>query len=124
MKRLLLIACAGFVLQAGAQDFKDELEKLKNRGLLKQGDVIELNNEQLRRHDSLGKYFHDQVLKTQKPGVYALPQDNMPCLVPDTKEIAAIPNAWGKLSVPFISNIPNPGLKITPVVPKGDEKVK
>ena len=33
-------------------------------------------------------------LATRKaPGVYALPQDNMPCVVPDTKDVAAIPNA-------------------------------
>lgn len=119
IKRLLLIACAGFVLQAGAQDFKDELEKLKNRGLLKQGDVFELNNEQLKKSDSLGKYFHEWVLKTHKPGVYALPQDNMPCLVPDIKDIAAIPNAWPRPKVPFKSAIPNPGLKEKPLVPQG-----
>jgi hypothetical protein len=32
-------------------------------------------------------------LVPSKPGVYALPQDNMPCVVPDTGSIAAIPNA-------------------------------
>ena len=124
MKRLLLMACAGFVLHAGAQDFKEELEKLKSRGLLKQADVIELKNEQQKKPDSLGKYFHQWVLKTHKPGVYALPHDNMPCLVPDTKDIAAIPNVWRNPSVPFISNIPNPGLKITPVVSKETNEAK
>lgn len=47
-----------------------------------------------------------------KPGVYRLPQDGMPCIVPDTKEVAAIPNGFkGKASIPFTGNpprIPNP----------------
>ncbi|RYZ00234.1 MAG: hypothetical protein EOO11_02275 [Chitinophagaceae bacterium] len=42
------------------------------------------------------------------PGTYALPQDGTPCIVPDTKGIAAIPNAAPVLQVPFSSNIPNP----------------
>lgn len=50
-----------------------------------------------------GKLF----LKGAKPGVYRLPKDGMPCVVPDTKDIAAIPNGWkGKTSVPYVSNEP------------------
>lgn len=45
-------------------------------------------------------------------GVNRLPLDGMPCIVPDTKDIAAMPNAWkGKVAVPFTGNpprIPNP----------------
>ena len=29
----------------------------------------------------------------RKPGVYALPQDSMPCVVPDTEGLAVMPNA-------------------------------
>lgn len=32
-------------------------------------------------------------LVPSRPGVYALPQDGMPCVVPDTGSIASIPNA-------------------------------
>lgn len=49
--------------------------------------------------------------KKAKPGVYRLPQDNMPCIVPDTKDIAVMPNAFkGTVNVPFIAvppRIPN-----------------
>jgi len=48
----------------------------------------------------------------KKPGVYRLPKDGMPCIVPDTKDIAAIPNGWkGTLRVPYKGKkpvIPNP----------------
>ena len=48
----------------------------------------------------------------KKPGVYRLPKDGMPCIVPDTKDIAAIPNGWkGTLRVPYKGRkpiIPNP----------------
>ena len=38
----------------------------------------------------------------QESIVMALPQDNMPCIVPNTKDIAQMPNAMGqKPSVPF-----------------------
>jgi hypothetical protein len=76
------------------------------------------------KKDSLIKDFHSLVLKHNKPGVYALPQDNMPCIVPDTKDIAAIPNAWLRPSVPFRSAIPNPGLKEKPLVPQMDKEGK
>lgn len=41
------------------------------------------------------------------PGVHALPLDNMPCVVPDTKGIATLPNAFQKPLIPFRSSIPN-----------------
>lgn len=55
---------------------------------------------------------NQRFLQNAKPGVHCLLQDGMPCLVPDTKDIAAIPNAWkGKIIIPFTGNfprIPNP----------------
>jgi hypothetical protein len=45
--------------------------------------------------------------------IVILPQDQMPCVIPDTKGIAAIPNAWGRVTVPFrplYQPIPNPAL--------------
>ena len=44
-----------------------------------------------------------------------LKQDNMPCVVPDTKDIAAIPNAARTITVPFPTTIPNPAQKETPI---------
>lgn len=43
----------------------------------------------------------------KKPGVYRLQQDGMPCIVPDTKDIAAMPNAFkGEAKVPFLAQPP------------------
>jgi hypothetical protein len=47
-------------------------------------------------------------VKPQVPGVYNLPQDGTPCVVPDTEGIAPIPNASPKVTVPFESTMPNP----------------
>jgi hypothetical protein len=59
-------------------------------------------------------------LSPRKPGIYALPQDNMPCIIPDLSGTVAIPNLWkGKTKVPYKSSpplIPNP-LRISPSRP-------
>lgn len=50
----------------------------------------------------------------EKGKIYALPQDNMPCLVPDKTKTAVIPNA-----APFVipgNKIPN-AAKVYPVIP-------
>ena len=47
----------------------------------------------------------DSILP-RKPGVYGLPLDGMPCIVPDTTGIAAIPNA-SPFMMPFRKDIPN-----------------
>lgn len=47
-------------------------------------------------------------LKGKKAGVYRLPQDGMPCIVPDSTKTANIPNAWkGPVKVPYKSNAPS-----------------
>lgn len=51
----------------------------------------------------------------EKGKIYALPQDNMPCLVPDKTKTAVIPNA-----APFVipgNKIPN-AAQVYPVIPK------
>ena len=58
-------------------------------------------------------------LQNPKPGVHRLPQDGMPCIVPDTKDIAAIPNAAPRVEVPFRSRIPN-GSPLQPPLQKRD----
>ena len=53
------------------------------------------------------------ILKAPAPGIYRMPLDHMPCIVPDTKEIIKMPNAWkGKIAIPFIGTIPNPGIPL------------
>ncbi len=45
--------------------------------------------------------------QNKKPGVYRLRLDNMPCIVPDTKDVAAMPNAFKEeIKVPFSGNPP------------------
>jgi hypothetical protein len=48
------------------------------------------------------------------PGVYQLPQDNLPCIVPDLTATAPMPNAFKeKINIPYVGVsplIPNPAL--------------
>ncbi|QEC56796.1 hypothetical protein [Flavisolibacter ginsenosidimutans] len=50
--------------------------------------------------------------QSKKAGVYRLRQDNMPCLVPNTKDLVMMPNGFkGEIKVPFVPakpQIPNP----------------
>lgn len=46
-----------------------------------------------------------ETLVLEKPDVYALPQDGMPCIVPDTNGIAAMPNAAPKV-YPYRKDMP------------------
>ena len=67
--------------------------------------------------DSLiNRFNRSYLVNPKKPGVYRL-KGGMPCIVPDTKDIAAIPNAWkGAVKAPYKSNppvIPNPSLPDT-----------
>lgn len=59
-------------------------------------------------------------LVSPKPGVHRLPQDNMPCIVPDPRLTVSINNLWAeKVEVPFTQKpprIPNPS-KTLPFVP-------
>jgi hypothetical protein len=43
-----------------------------------------------------------------QPGVHLLPFDKMPCFVPDTRAVVAMPNAWtAAIVIPFRSSMPN-----------------
>jgi hypothetical protein len=61
--------------------------------------------------------YGNLLRKGAKPGVHRLPQDGMLCILPDTKDLAVIPNFFnGKIVSPFRSNkhaIPNPYQKET-----------
>lgn len=59
------------------------------------------------------KNVPNNLLANKQGNVLVLPQDKMPCIVPDTNGISKMPNAWGTTSVPYVPQagaIPNPAL--------------
>lgn len=121
MKPLLLFLFSGFYICSSAQDFKVDVPNV-----MKQSDVVKRHYETGKPvdKDSLIKKFKDYFSMKEEPGIYYLPQDNMPCIVPGTKDLAAIPNAWPRAQIPFNSTIPNPGLQNKPLVPQLKDKHK
>jgi hypothetical protein len=108
---LLLTVCFGSLF-ANAQiesgklpNFADKIDALKNLQRYSQGMAL---------NDTAKQFFRPELFLTNsKPGVHRLPQDKMPCLVPDMNASVAMPNLWkGEIKVPFQANppqIPNPG---------------
>ena len=124
MKLQLLIVLLIVGFSASSQTFEVDVPKI-----MKQPDALNLfkNNmfPQKIHKDSLIENFGVNIVGNMlSSGVYYLPQDNMPCLVPDTKNIAAIPNAWSNVQVPFKSMIPNMGLQNKPLIPQPKSPVK
>jgi len=76
------------------------------------------NDEVLRKQ--LQEYLQqspqpNQLLANKHGNVALLPQDHMPCIVPDTNAIASMPNAWGEITNPYRATdhaIPNPALPL------------
>lgn len=120
MKQLLLMGSFLFSFCAMAQEFKYDIPK--KVVVTQRPDIYTLPLSPQQR-DSLIKQFKTDMVKVGS-GIHYLPQDGMPCLVPDTKDIVAIPNAWPKMEVPFMSQTPNPALPNRPsvIVPKNDTK--
>ena len=137
MKPLLpvLISCFATIAAKAQTDLAD-LQKLNENPRYLQwfSDQVAVapNNNDSLVNLQYGRLF----LKGVRPGVHRLPQDGMPCIVADTKDIAAIPNAFkGKVSVPFLGNsprMPNPisndlrfrNKKSIPISIFGDRKEK
>jgi hypothetical protein len=108
MKLLLVFSLSAIAFSAAGQVDQEEVLKNKMEELYRGG----LNNEKGRLLLTPQKpgdfYFHNlETPLAQKPGIYSLPQDGMPCIVPHTSSIASIPNAFPKVSVPFVTTIPN-----------------
>ena len=107
---LLLITC--FTLPAFAQDDQQSLNpsprSLAPSHPLLQGSILPSDS------GIVGRNL--QTFWPKKPGVYALPQDNMPCIVPDSTKSVKIHNAWkGSLQVPFKGGPPRiPNLSTRP----------
>jgi hypothetical protein len=115
MKLLLLSAFCVFSVCAFAQvpknniplfpQLPDSLKKFKGN-----------NNNELRKRmqDYLQRKKPQENLLANKYGnVVILPQDNMPCIVPDTNGLVKIPNAWNGVTIPYQPQyhpIPNPAL--------------
>ncbi len=108
MKLLLVISLSACSFTAFGQVDQDEVVKQKLEELYREG----MEGDKLRRlslprkPDETFPQLAEGVL-IRKPGVYALPQDRMPCIVPDTGGIVAIPNAFPSVVVPFRTTIPN-----------------
>ena len=112
MKLLLLFVFCIFSFFAQAQNSGAP-------GTPKQPEVLKkfkgTNGDELRKQfEAYFKHQFQNVLLGSKQGRIAiLPQDHMPCLVPDTSAIAPMPNAWKAVSIPYRSQhhpIPNPAL--------------
>jgi hypothetical protein len=118
MKRLLLCVVTFGFFSAQAQQANPDAERFRNDPLYRDSLVSLFRDD---RKPGIATIRPSRPLLVQKGkpgGVVALPQDNMPCIVPDTKDIAKIPNIWsGKIRSPFKApspKIPNP----TPQTPQ------
>lgn len=106
MKRLLIVAFVLTVTNLSAQEFQPDINKLIERS--KFSTIKKDTSKPTLRHP----FAFDLKLLAPKsfnrePGVYTLPQDGMPCIIPDTQSIAAIPNATKNSQVPPANRIPN-----------------
>ena len=109
MKRLLPLLLSCFLLFEGyAQN--DYVQKF-NYNALDRLKTYRYKKPSVAMKDSNIVLYNLNLLKEKKPGVYALRQDNMPCIVPDSTKTARIPNAWkAPQGIPYQKNplrIPN-----------------
>jgi hypothetical protein len=114
MKLLLLSAFCFFSIHVFAQAPR------QNPRITDQTDMFKkfkgTNNDTLRKQ--FQEYLQrkgagDNLLANKYGNIAILPQDRMPCLIPNTSSIASIPNAWSGTTVPFQPQyhpIPNPAL--------------
>ncbi len=107
--KLFLIITAFLIAQGiQAQELVIDKEKLRERAM----------QFQLRGKDTLKQEQLNVVVARPSNEVRILPQDGMPCIVPDTRAIAAMPNALRRPSRkdPVPGQMPNawPGRKRQP----------
>ncbi|HEV7333207.1 MAG TPA: hypothetical protein VGN63_19385 [Flavisolibacter sp.] len=104
MKRLLyLICCCAASSFAEAQNLTSEIEKYQQDAAYQSEIIQKLKALHKQSDTSIVKPpVQPYYLINPKPGIHRLPQDNMPCIVPDMNATVAIPNTWkGEKSVPF-----------------------
>jgi hypothetical protein len=109
MKRLLPLVLSCFLLfESSAQSGP----KNKQEFTFPDGYKMDQGRSGVALSDSNMLRYNLGFLKGKKPGVYRLPQDNMPCIVPDSSKTVKIRNVWkGPLRIPYRSKpprIPNP----------------
>jgi hypothetical protein len=85
MKLLLLLTSFSISAVVSAQNFQPDIDKMVSKSKFR--DLLNIETIDV-------KAAPFELGKNPEPGVYSLPQDNMPCIVPDTKELAAMPNAF------------------------------
>ncbi len=122
MKLLLFISFIGFSLTLFAQITKEDLQKkledaIKNRNPNEKTFSLLQFPWITQEQKTLQGYINGQQVTA---GIYNLSLDGMPCVVPDTNGIAAMPNVFPNVSVPFKTTIPN----ATPVQPLLDPNRK
>ncbi|TCJ13323.1 hypothetical protein EPD60_13105 [Flaviaesturariibacter flavus] len=115
MKPVLLLLGLVAVTGAHAQNQKpDLLERALRERLVskyrRMPNARERNMPYSYRFSRTNKGSQPGLLPPSEPGVYNLPVDGMPCVVPDTAAVAKMPNAWPNPKVPFTegNRIPNP----------------
>jgi hypothetical protein len=121
VKPILLIACFAFFSTVSAQEFKVDVPKI-----MKHSNVFKQLNTPKRsfNRDSLIQGLQNFFTTKHHPGMYYLPQDNMPCLVPDTEDVSAMPNVWPQPETSFKSAMPNPGFREKPLIERPKDKTK
>jgi hypothetical protein len=65
------------------------------------------------QEDLLQKELQYNLLENKQGDLVELPQDHMPCVVPDTKDLALMSNFWVGVTIPYLPGtpaIPNPAL--------------
>lgn len=113
MKLLLVFALCVFSVCAFAQ-----VPKKVNPYSFQLPDTLKIfkgnkNTLQQPQEGWQGRITQNNLLANRKGNIALLPQDNMPCIVPDTSTVGKIPNAWSSVTsiyVAPVSPIPNPGL--------------
>jgi hypothetical protein len=112
MKLLLLSAFCFFSAGVFAQVLDNQNQQLQDTLKNFKGNNTDALQKQLQDYLQRKK-FQNNLLANKQGNVILLPQDNMPCIVPDTSGIAKMPNSWGTTAVPYVPQfhpIPNPAL--------------
>lgn len=115
MKRLLFLCLLGFLhAPLHAQIGKIDAERLKTDSSYRKQIIKQLTNQLhgpqtiiLAKPPSVDEAKKSETTSFATPGIHRLPIDGMPCIVPDTKDLAAINNVWsGNVEVPFVGKQP------------------
>lgn len=128
MKKIILIAGIFSFSCVTAQNNdlfnpKEYLERKAPRFLPKQGSFFNAKPNKMTVYEIMPDMPEAKLSHTLSNGnkVFILPQDNMPCIVPDMNQFSAMANSYRKddVSESTIGQIPNaiPRIFITPIIP-------